>query len=57
MLHVSSWYDAFSQDTLNRYIGLCESAGTPAARHGQRLVMGPWAHLFVSDSFCTPCVR
>ena len=45
MLHVGSWYDAFQYDTLTLYTGLRERAMTPEARHGQKLLMGPWAHL------------
>src|SRR6266568_2708782 len=45
MLHVGSWYDAFQYDTLTLYTGLREQALTPEARHGQKLLMGPWAHL------------
>lgn len=45
MLHVGSWYDAFQYDTLTMYTGLREGAMTPEARRGQKLLMGPWAHL------------
>jgi putative CocE/NonD family hydrolase len=45
MLHVGSWYDAFQYDTLTLYTGLRERAMTSEARHGQKLLMGPWAHL------------
>lgn len=45
MLHVGSWYDAFQYDTLTLFSGLREHALTPEARHGQKLLMGPWGHL------------
>jgi len=45
MLHVGSWYDAFQYDTLTLYTGLHERAMTSEARRGQKLLMGPWAHL------------
>lgn len=45
MLHVGSWYDAFQYDTLTMFSGLRAYAMTPEARRGQKLLMGPWAHL------------
>ena len=45
MLHVGSWYDAFQYDTLTLFGGLRERAMTAHARQGQKLLMGPWAHL------------
>jgi len=45
MLHVGSWYDAFQYDTLAMYSLLRRNAATDEARRGQRLLMGPWAHL------------
>ena len=46
MLHVSSWYDIFSRDGALMYNGLRNRAATPEARGGQRLLLGPWGHLF-----------
>jgi len=46
MLHVSSWYDIFSRDGTIMYNGLHDRAATPEARGGQRLLIGPWGHLF-----------
>ncbi len=46
MLHVSSWYDIFSRDGAIMYNGLRNRAATPEARGGQRLLLGPWGHLF-----------
>ena len=45
VLHVGSWYDAFQYDTLAMYTAMRDHAATPKARQGQRLLMGPWAHL------------
>jgi uncharacterized protein len=44
-LHVGSWYDAFQYDTLAMFTAMRREAKTERARRGQRLVMGPWAHL------------
>lgn len=44
-LHVGSWYDAFQYDTLAMYTGMRDHAATEEARRGQKLIMGPWAHL------------
>lgn len=46
MYHVSSWYDIFLRDALVHFNGLRSRAMTPEARGGQRLLLGPWAHLF-----------
>lgn len=51
MYHVSSWYDIFLDDAIVHYNGLRANAMTPAARGGQKLLLGPWAHLF---PFTTP---
>jgi putative CocE/NonD family hydrolase len=45
VLHVGSWYDAFQYDTLAMYTAMRDHAATSEARRGQRLIMGPWAHL------------
>ncbi len=46
MLHVSSWYDIFLEGALNAYPSIKEQSLVPQARGGQRLILGPWAHLF-----------
>jgi len=46
MYHVSSWYDIFLKDATIHFNGLRSRAMTPEARGGQRLLLGPWAHLF-----------
>jgi putative CocE/NonD family hydrolase len=45
VLHVGSWYDMFAYDTIKMFTVLRRDAGSDAARRGQRLLMGPWAHL------------
>ncbi len=44
-MHIGSWYDAFQYDTLAMYRRMRDEARTDRARRGQRLIMGPWAHL------------
>jgi putative CocE/NonD family hydrolase len=44
-LHLGGWYDIFVNNTLKTYTALRRQAGTPEAREGQRLVVGPWDHL------------
>jgi len=46
MLHVGSWYDVFQYDTLTMYQGMRDKAASESARRAQKLLMGPWAHLF-----------
>lgn len=46
MYHVSSWYDTFLRDSLVHWNGLRSRAMTPEARGSQKLLLGPWAHLF-----------
>ncbi len=45
ILHVGSWYDMFAYDTVRMFATIRERAMNQAARAGQRLLMGPWAHL------------
>ena len=44
MLHIGSWYDIANRDTPLYFKGLQTSALGAAARAGQALLMGPWAH-------------
>jgi putative CocE/NonD family hydrolase len=46
MYHVTSWYDIFLHGGLAHFRGLRDHARTPEARAGQKLLVGPWAHLF-----------
>jgi putative CocE/NonD family hydrolase len=45
MLHVTSWYDIFAEGGPNAYRSITQHSEHPQARHGQRLIIGPWAHL------------
>ena len=45
MLHISSWYDIFAEGAINAFTAVSQKSRYPAARQGQRLIMGPWAHL------------
>jgi putative CocE/NonD family hydrolase len=42
--HVGGWYDIFMGGTVRNYVGLKASAGSEAAKRGQRLLIGPWYH-------------
>lgn len=44
-LNVGGWYDLFLPNTLHTYRTLRERGGSPEARAGQRLVIGPWGHV------------
>jgi putative CocE/NonD family hydrolase len=46
MYHVTSWYDIFLHGGLANFAGLRRGAMTEAARAAQKLLVGPWAHLF-----------
>lgn len=45
VLDVEGWYDAFLAGGIENFTGMVKSAGTPAARANQRLVIGPWDHV------------
>lgn len=46
MYHVTSWYDIFLHGGLTNFCGLRRHARSEAARRAQKLLIGPWAHLF-----------
>ena len=46
MYHVTSWYDIFLRGGLAAFRGLREHAMGETARQRQKLLVGPWAHLF-----------
>ena len=46
MYHVTSWYDIFLRGGLTAFAGLREHAMGETARNHQKLLVGPWAHLF-----------
>ena len=47
-LHGGGWHDLFLRGSIENYLGLRAKAATPAAREGQRLLLGPWAHAATS---------
>ncbi|NPD88158.1 MAG: CocE/NonD family hydrolase [Asgard group archaeon] len=42
-LHLGGWYDIFTQETINAFIGYQYSGGVNASGNA-KLVMGPWTH-------------
>ena len=50
MYHVTSWYDIFLRGGLAAFSGLREHAMDEKARRHQKLLVGPWAHLFPYNS-------
>src|SRR6185436_3758031 len=38
------WHDLFLKGSIKNFTGLQKQARTTAARTGQRLIIGPWAH-------------
>lgn len=44
-LHISGWYDWYSQGSLDGFARLAREAGTPEARQQQFLLAGPWVHI------------
>ena len=45
MYHMGSWYDIFQEGAWNNFAGI-RALGTERARRSQKLLMGPWGHLF-----------
>ncbi len=55
-LNVGGWFDVFLGGTLENFARMRSEGGSDAARAGQRLLVGPWAHgstygLFPDHSF------
>ena len=44
-LAFDGWYDIFINGALNNFTGMRTQGGSPAAREGTRLVVGPWLHI------------
>ena len=42
--HSAGWYDLFLTSLFKNYLGMKERGGLDAARKGQHLLCGPWAH-------------
>ena len=45
-LSIGGWYDVFLDGTLSNFVDGQARCGTPEARSGQRLLVGPWLHGF-----------
>jgi uncharacterized protein len=43
-LNVGGWFDVFLGGTLENFVRMRREGGSEAARAGQRLLVGPWAH-------------
>jgi putative CocE/NonD family hydrolase len=43
-LSVGGWFDVFLGGTLENFVRMRREGGSDAARAGQRLLVGPWAH-------------
>jgi putative CocE/NonD family hydrolase len=50
-LNYGGWYDIFLGGTLRNYMRMSKMGATPAARKGQRLLIGPWVHPGAAPTF------
>ncbi len=44
-LNIGGWFDIFVSSTVRTFAELRKRGGSPEAREGQRLIVGPWDHL------------
>ncbi|MBI2834428.1 MAG: CocE/NonD family hydrolase [Acidobacteria bacterium] len=44
VLHIDGWFDDDLVASLRNYVGMTAQGGSPEARRGQRLLVGPWPH-------------
>ena len=42
--NTGGWFDIFVMGTINGYVGMKNHGGSPEAREGTRLLIGPWGH-------------
>src|SRR5216683_4458751 len=49
IFHVASWYDGFLEGGLHNFSNIRQHGMTSEARAGQRLLVGPWPHLYPYD--------
>jgi putative CocE/NonD family hydrolase len=49
VLHGGGWYDVFLGGTLHNFMGMRAGAKTEAARTAQRLLIGPWDHMTITN--------
>jgi putative CocE/NonD family hydrolase len=50
-LTIAGWFDIYLGASLDLYTGLRDRGGSPEARTGGRLVIGPWTHLAFSGIY------
>jgi len=50
-LNIGGWFDIFAGSTTRAYTQMKAEAGSPQARAGQRLIMGPWDHMNTSGVY------
>jgi putative CocE/NonD family hydrolase len=50
-LNVGGWFDIFVSDTTRSFTKMRVEAGSPEAREGQQLIIGPWDHLNYSGVY------
>jgi putative CocE/NonD family hydrolase len=43
--HISGWYDYFTWGTFHSFQQMRSKGGSPTAREGQHILVGPWGHL------------
>lgn len=48
-LYICGWYDIIEWATFDSYAQMRERGGSPLARAGQHIVVGPWSHVRVQD--------
>ncbi len=41
---LGGWFDIFIMGTINGYVGMKKYGGSPEARAGARMIIGPWGH-------------
>ena len=50
IFHLASWYDGFLEGGLHNFSAIRQHGMTAEARAGQRLMVGPWPHLYPYDA-------
>ncbi|WP_433274538.1 CocE/NonD family hydrolase [Actinosynnema sp. CS-041913] len=48
-LNIGGWYDPFLAETIRSYVLMRRYGGSPEARAGQHLLIGPWGHADGAD--------
>ncbi|MEU6781967.1 CocE/NonD family hydrolase [Nonomuraea angiospora] len=50
-LNVGGWFDLFVDSTVRTYTRMRAEGGSAEARDGQRLIIGPWDHLYQDGAY------